>query len=283
LSNEKGNALVLHGASFGWHNLWPRFYNKKAVAWLASDWKCNVVRASMGVGLDDSYLENPEYALKCMTNVIDAAIKCGIYVLIDFHSHKLHTAEAKRFFSQMATKYKETPNVIYEIWNEPDYYSWKVVKHYSEEIISTIRVIDKDNLILVGSPHWDQDIDSVASDPILGQKNIMYTMHFYAGTHKQWLRDRTDAAIARGIPVFISECAGMEASGDGPVAETEWKAFLDWMDAGKLSWIVWSVSDKNETCSMLLPRASSEGNWDDGLLKKWGKISRQAIRERNTK
>jgi len=283
LSNEKGNPLVLRGASFGWHNLWPRFYNESAVAWLATDWKCNVVRASMGVGLDDSYLENPDYALQCMTKVIDGAIKQGIYVLIDFHSHKLHTAEAKTFFTGMAKKYKDTPNVIYEIWNEPDYYSWNVVKQYSWELISTIRSIDKDNLILVGSSHWDQDIDSVAGNPLLNQKNIMYTMHFYAGTHKKWLRDRTDAAIAKGIPVFISECAGMDASGDGPIDLVEWKAYLDWMDADKLSWIVWSVSDKNETCSMLLPRASSTGNWDNSLLKSWGKICRESINERNSK
>ncbi|HJV78376.1 MAG TPA: glycoside hydrolase family 5 protein [Paludibacter sp.] len=281
LSNEKGSPLVLHGASLGWHNLWPRFYNESAVNWLATDWKCNVIRASMGVGLDDSYLENPEYALKCMTNVIDAAIKNGIYVLIDFHSHKLHAAEAKTFFTGMATKYKNNPNVIYEIWNEPDYYSWKVVKQYSEAVISTIRAIDPTNLILVGSPHWDQDIDSVAGNPIVSQKNIMYTMHFYAGTHKKWLRDRTDAAIAAGIPIFVSECAGMDASGDGPVDQAEWKAYLDWMDTAKLSWCVWSVSDKNETCSMLLPRALATGKWDDGLLKSWGKISRSSIREKN--
>ena len=282
LSNMTGNPLVLRGASLGWHNLWPRFYNESAVTWLADDWKCNVIRASMGVGLDDSYLENPDYALKCMTNVIDGAIKQGIYVLIDFHSHKLHTAEAKTFFTGMAKKYKDTPNVMYEIWNEPDYYSWKVVKQYSEELITTIRSIDKDNLILVGSSHWDQDIDSVAGNPILNQKNIMYTMHFYAGTHKKWLRDRTDAAIAKGIPVFISECAGMDASGDGAIDEAEWQKYLSWMDADKLSWIVWSVSDKNETCSMLLPRASSTGNWDTGVLKSWGKICRSAIRERNS-
>ena len=281
LSNAKGNPLALRGASLGWHNLWPRFYNEGAVSWLASDWKCNVIRASMGVGLDDSYLENPQYALKCMTTVVDAAIKNGIYVLIDFHSHKLHTAEAKTFFTGMATKYKNNPNVIYEIWNEPDYYSWKVVKQYSEEVISTIRAIDPTNIILVGSSHWDQDVDSVAGNPIVGQKNIMYTMHFYAGTHKKWLRDRTDAAIATGIPIFISECAGMDASGDGPIDETEWKAYLNWMDATKLSWCVWSVSDKNETCSMLLPRAPATGRWDAGLLKSWGKTCRSAIRERN--
>ena len=283
LCNQNGEAIMLRGASFGWHNLWPRFYNRKAVAWLAADWKCNVVRASMGVGLDDSYLENPEYALKCMTSVIDGAIKRGIYVIIDFHSHKIHTEEAKTFFTLMAKKYGNNPNVIYEIFNEPDYYTWPEVKAYSEELIKKIRAIDPDNIILVGSPHWDQDIHLVAEDPIKGQSNLMYTMHFYAGTHKQWLRDRTDGAMAKGIPIFVSECAGMEATGDGPVDEVEWKAFLDWMEARKISWIVWSVSDKNETCSMLLPRASAEGNWTDDLIKPWGKISRESIRKGNLK
>lgn len=281
LCNQNGDPVTLTGASFGWHNLWPRYYTSEAVKWLANDWKCNVVRASMGVGLDDSYLENPTFALQCITKVIDGALQNGIYVLIDFHSHKLHTAEAQSFFAQMARKYKNTPNVIYEIWNEPDYYTWKVVKQYSEQLISTIRTIDPDNLILIGSPHWDQDLDSVVADPIKGQKNIMYTMHFYAGTHKQWLRDRTDNAMQKGIPIFISECAGMEASGDGPIDKKEWNAYTEWMQKRKLSWIAWSVSDKNETCSMLLPRASEKGGWSDDVLKEWGKIVRTSIRNAN--
>jgi endoglucanase len=283
LSNEEGNPLMLRGVSYGWHNLWPQFYNESSVNWLVSDWKCNVVRAAMGVGLDNSYLENPEFAKQCVNNVVEGAIKNGIYVLIDFHSHKLHTEEAKTFFTEMANKYKDIPNVIYEIWNEPDYYSWKVVKQYSEELIATIRAIDTDNIILVGSPHWDQDLDSVAADPIVGQTNIMYTMHFYAGTHKQWLRDKTDAAIAAGIPFFVSECAGMEATGDGPLAKVEWTAFLNWMEKEKISWLVWSLSDKVETCSMLIPGAAAIGNWPDKDIKEWGQISRNAIKELNSK
>lgn len=283
LVNEKGEPLILRGASFGWHNLWPRFYNKKAVAWIASDWQCSVVRAAMGVAIEDNYLENPGFALQCVTNVVEGAIRSGVYVIIDFHSHKIHTEEAVKFFELMAGRYKDCPNVIYEIWNEPDYYTWPEVKAYSERVIGAIRTIDNDNIILVGSPHWDQDLDAVAADPVKGQANIMYTMHFYAGTHKQWLRDRTDAAIEKGIPVFVSECAGMEASGNGPIDEAEWKAFIDWMENRRISWVAWSISDKDETCSMLIPRASSYGNWTGDLLKKWGKITRQTIRERHGK
>ncbi|MBN1789331.1 MAG: glycoside hydrolase family 5 protein [Bacteroidales bacterium] len=282
LINETGNPVMLRGASFGWHNLWPRFYNEKAVSWIVDDWKCNVVRASMGVAIEDNYLENPDFALECVHNVVQGAIKSGVYVLIDFHSHKKHTGEAKKFFEMMAHKYGNYPNVIYEIWNEPDYYTWKEVKEYSITVIDAIRAIDKDNIILVGSPHWDQDIDTVAMDPIIGQTNIMYTMHFYAGTHKQWLRDRTDAAMKKGIPIFVSECAGMEASGDGPIDEAEWNHYINWMEDRKISWIAWSISDKNESCSMLIPRASSYGKWTDDVIKKWGKITRQTIRDKQS-
>ena len=277
LSDAGGEAVTLRGASLGWHNLWPRFYNKSAVKWLITDWKIDLIRAAMGLEIDDNYRENPEFALKCITPVIESAIKNGIYVIIDFHAHKNYLPYAKTFFAEMATKYGKYPNVIYEIWNEPDYFEWTEVKSYSEEVIKTIRAIDPDNIILVGSPHWDQDLDKVAADPIRNVSNIMYTMHFYAGTHKKWLRDRTDDAIEKGIPVFVSECAGMEASGDGPLDEKEWNAFVEWMEARKISWVVWSVSDKNETCSMLLPRASSYGKWDDKLLKPWGKLSRNSI------
>ncbi|TEB40778.1 glycoside hydrolase family 5 protein, partial [Flavobacterium circumlabens] len=109
------------------------------------------------------------------------------------HSHNINLEEAKVFFAEISKKYSKYPNIIYEIFNEPDYESWAEVKAYSEEVIKVIRENDPNNIILVGSPHWDQDVDLAAADPILGVTNIMYTMHFYAATHGKELRDRTDA------------------------------------------------------------------------------------------
>jgi len=282
LMSEFGDTVVLRGVSFGWHNFHPRFYTDSTVTWLVSDWKCNVVRASMGVGPERSYLQEPEFGKQCVTTVVDAAIKNGIYAIIDFHSHKINLAEAKTFFTEMATKYKDSPNVLWEIYNEPDdTYTWEAVKAYSEEVIGVIRAIDPDNIILVGSPRWDQEVQLAAANPIKDQTNLMYTMHFYAGTHKQWLRNRTDSVMASGLPIFVSECAGMEATGDGPVDYAEWPAFLNWMEAKKISWVVWSLSDKSETCSMLKKEASSNGNWPDDVIKEWGMISRTAIRKGN--
>jgi endoglucanase len=279
LCDDAGAPLVLRGMSFGWHNFWPRFYNPGAVAWLAKDWNCSVVRAAMGVEPKGGYKDDPVGAVKKIKAVVDGAIKSGIYVIIDWHSHNINLAEAKTFFAQMAAEYGKYPNVIYELFNEPDQESWDDVKSYATEVIQVIRKLDPDNIILVGNPHWDQDINLVADDPLAGFDNIMYTVHYYAATHKQELRDRCNYALQKGIPIFISESAGMEATGDGPLNEAEWHKWIDWADQNKISWITWSVSDKNETCSVLYPKARSNGNWRDKDLKESGKKTRALLKQ----
>lgn len=281
LKDEKGNVVMLRGMSFGWHNWWPRFYNAGAVSWLKNDWSCNVVRAAMGVEPDNGYIRKKEWSVEKVKAVVDAAIKENIYVIIDWHSHNIRLQEAKEFFIEMAKTYGKFPHVIYEIFNEPERQSWADVKAYSTEVIAAIRAIDPDNIILVGSPHWDQDIHIAADDPIRGYSNLMYTLHFYAATHKQWLRDRGDYALNRGVPLFISESAGMEASGDGPLNEEEWNNWITWAEKNKISWITWSVSDKNETCSVLFPSASDNGNWKETDMKESGIKSKTLLKKYN--
>jgi endoglucanase len=282
LVDENSEPVVLRGVSLGWSNYWPRFYNKEVVKWLHKDWKINVIRASMGVDLDKNcYLTQPEYSQKLMENVIDAAIEQGIYVIVDWHSHNIHTTEAVNFFCEISKKYSKYPNIIYEIFNEPDDESWAEVKKYSETVIAAIRKNDPANVILVGCPHWDQDINLPAENPISGYENLMYTVHYYANTHFEWLRNRTDEALAKDIPVFISESAGMEASGNGAMNYEQWNEWITWSENRKISWITWSISDKDETCSMLLPTASSKGKWKLSDLKESGVKTREYLRKMN--
>lgn len=281
LCSESGQPVTLRGVSFGWHNIWPRFYNKKAVKWLKDDWHATVVRAAMGIMIEDNYLENPEFALQRVETVVKAAIKANVYVIVDWHSHKLLKDDAVKFFSSMAEKYGKYPHVIWEIFNEPVDDSWDALKDYSTAVIKAIREKDPDNIILVGCPHWDQDIHLVAESPLRGFSNIMYTVHFYAATHKDQLRNRMEDAVKKGVPVFVSESAAMEASGNGPLDEVEWKKWIDTMERLGISWVNWSLSDKDETCSMLLPRAKPDGGWADDVIKKWGKMVREQLRRFN--
>ncbi len=281
LCDKRGKPVILRGVSLGWHNLWPRFYNAQCVETLKKDWHCSVVRAAMGIMIEDNYLENPDYAMQCMTAVIEAAIKQNVYVIIDWHSHEMKTQEAKEFFGRMAQKYGKHPHVIYEIFNEPVEDSWADLKEYAIEVIGEIRRYDPDNIVLVGCPHWDQDIHLVAESPLTGFTNIMYTVHFYAATHGDHLRKRTEDAVKKGLPIFISESGATEASGDGRLdleSEEEWIQMCERLG---VSWVCWSISDKNETCSMLLPRATATGPWADDVIKKYGKLVKELLLKYN--
>ena len=277
LCDQQGNPVTLRGVSLGWHNLWPRFYNKKVVETLKRDWHCSVIRAAMGIMIEDNYLENPTFAMQCMTPVIESAIKQNVYVIIDWHSHLTKTEEAKEFFGRMAQKYGKYPHIIYEIYNEPIEDTWTDLKKYAAEVIGEIRKYDPDNIVLVGCPHWDQDIHLVANSPIIGFSNIMYTVHFYAATHGDYLRERTEAAVKKGIPVFISESGATEASGDGKIDPESEEKWIQLCERLGISWVCWSISDKNESCSMLLPRATATGPWPDDVVKEYGKLVKQLL------
>ncbi|MBQ8422155.1 MAG: glycoside hydrolase family 5 protein [Bacteroidales bacterium] len=294
LMNESGDTVELCGMSFGWNCLWPRFYNAAAVKYVVEQWHADVVRAAVGVELRapeaqaECYLDNPSFGKESACTIVDAAVANGVYVIVDWHAHGLHTEAAVEFFTYMAGKYKGVPNVIYEIWNEPSYkdhekqidYTWAEIKEYSETVIAAIRAIEKEAVIIVGTPRWSQNVDDAADDPITGYENLMYTLHFYAGTHKQWLRDKADYALSKGIPLFVTECGGMNADGQGPIDEASTQEWLEWMDDNDISCLFWSISDKEETCSMLLPEAPSTGPWGNAVIKPWGGLVKNTLKER---
>lgn len=216
-----GQAKSFAGNSFFWSNTgWEQedLYNAQAVQWLKNDWNATIVRAAMGADEDGSYIEDPQGNQQRVETLVQAAIDNDIYVIIDFHSHQAHALEAQSiaFFREMAQKYGAYNNVIYEIYNEPVGVDWNgTIKPYAERVISAIRSIDPDNLIVVGTPNWSQDVDVASWNPITSSSNIAYTLHFYAGTHGQWLRDKAQTALNNGIALFVTEWGAVNANGDG--------------------------------------------------------------------
>jgi endoglucanase len=284
--NQHGIEPQLRGLSFSW-SLWGgrKYYNPAVVDWITNDFKVSIIRAAMGVQPEHGYLEEPAAQRQLIVNVVDQAIKDGIYVLIDWHDHNahLHTEQAKAFFAEMAQKYKGVPNVIYEIWNEPALASWDTVKNYAVQVITEIRKYDADNMIVVGSPHWDQDVDIAAANPIRGFKNIAYSFHFYASDpyHQDRLRAKGDLAIKLGLPLFVTEWGVGESNGNGKFDRKETKTWLDWMETNHLSWANWNITDKDETTAILLPNAPANGSWTDDQLTFAGLYIKNVLRNLN--
>lgn len=280
--NESNEIVVLRGMSLFWSQWMGQYYNPSCVKWLKEDWKCTVVRAAMGIE-HGGYLENPETEKSKVRAVIDACIAEGIYVIVDWHDHyaHLHQEEAIKFFKEIAEEYKDYPNIIYEIYNEPKQISWiDTVKPYSEAVIKEIRKIDSKNLILVGSPTWSQDVDVAVSNPITAE-NIAYSLHFYAATHKQYLRGKAQIALDKGYALFVSEFGTVEATGDGILDYGETEAWMNFMEENKISWCNWSIADKAESSAALLPGGSGAGNWKESELTESGKLIRSKLHSYN--
>lgn len=276
----------LRGISLSW-SIWGgrKYYNRDVVRWLKTDFNINLLRVSMAVEPEGGYLKDPQGQENLIIPVIDEAIEQGIYVLIDWHDHhaNVNIDRAKSFFSKMSKKYAGVPNVIYEIWNEPERVEWKVVKDYATDIAKEIRKNDSENIIVVGSPHWDQDVDLAARKPLTGFENIVYSFHFYASepTHQAALMDKADHALRLGLPLFVTEWGVGEATGDGVFDLQKTERWFNWMEKNKISSANWNITDKKETTALLLTGAAKTGKWPLDVLSPAGLYIRGQLRKYN--
>jgi len=279
LKDSQNQEVVLRGVSYGWSNEHYRFYNESTVGWLKSDWNVSVVRATIGIEPENGYLQSPLQTTHYITQLIDGAIKNNVYIVLAWHCNNRHLDQSKDFFAHIAKKYGKYPNIIYELFTEPDDETWSELKPYYAELIQTIRLFDQSNVILLSAPYWSQSIKTVADDPLTGFENIMYTIHFCTGESGQTLRNDCKYALEKGIPLIVSDHLLTDCTCDGTLFVEEWEKWIFWFEQNKISWIVWSISDKKENCSLLVQGADTTGNWKETDLNESGKIVRAKLKK----
>lgn len=287
LVDKNGKGYQLRGMSTHGLTWFPEFVNESAFKTLRDDWNTNVVRLAMYVdewGNGQCYMGNKSGSLELLEKGVDICIKLDMYVIIDWHvlnpgDPSKYTNEAKSFFETVSKRYAKYPNVIYEICNEPNGgASWSGnIKPYAEKIIPVIRKNAPNSVIIVGTPTWSQEIDKPLSDP-LSYKNVMYAFHFYAATHAG-LRSNVENCVAQGLPVFVSEFGTCDASGGGANDFNETQKWLSYFDKQGISYCNWSICNKDETCSVLRPGTSANGNWSESDLTENGKWMRNWLKK----
>ena len=291
LVDEKGQAVQLRGISTHGIAWFPDFVNQDAVMQLSEDWGANLFRIAMYTDENGGYCtDGDKEKLKALvTDGVEYAKQADMYVIVDWHilhdSNPLtHKEEALQFFKEMTEKLKDEKHVLYEICNEPNSgCSWEDIKAYANEVIPVIRENAPDAVILVGTPTWSQEIDKPQNDPIKGYDNIMYTLHFYAATHKEDLRSKMVSAVEAGTPVFVSEYGLCDASGNGGNDLGQAQSWIDTMDQNGISYAVWSFCNKEETSALIASSCqknvgftredlSESGKWIYDMLHAKGNI-----------
>ncbi len=280
--DKNGQAVALRGMSLYWSQWVPKYYNYNTIKWLRDDWKITVIRIPMAVDAG-GYETNPTVERNKVIAVVDAAISLGIYAIIDFHVHDARgrRALAQSFFSDMAQRYGNTPNVLYETWNEPLNFSWATeIKPYHEAVIASIRQHDPDNIIICGTRNWSQEVDEATANPI-NLPNIAYTLHFYADSHKGGLRAKADTALnTNKKALFVTEYGTVAADGKGNVNAPETNLWWDFLDANMVGHANWSLADIPESSAVLIAGASVDGGWSTSQIKPSGQLVRNELRAR---
>jgi cellulose 1,4-beta-cellobiosidase len=287
LVDQNSKPIQLHGMSTHGLQWFGQFANKDSIKWLRDDWNANVIRAAMYIG-ENGYLTN-ETVINKVWETIDAAIALDIYVIVDWHistdgfpNPLTKKEEAKTFFKKVTAKYGNDPHIIYEIANEPsgnDVHWSNAIKPYANELIPVIRQGAPDAFVIVGTAVWSQLLNEVVGDE-LPFNNVAYTIHFYSceAAHQAPLRKIVKDAAEKNLPIFSTEWGNSEASGNGGTCKDQTDQWLDLLDQYGISWVNWSLSDKNETSAALKSGASATGGWTTAQLTDSGNYVRNRMK-----
>jgi len=124
--------------------------------------------------------------LKYLDTVISWADKHKIYLILDNHSfHPVNATEDNidtiliPVWEELARHFKDSSDyLIYEILNEPHLITdirWNEIQNAT---LSALRKIDKERFVIIGGTNYNS-IDGMLKLPILDDKKLIYTFHFY--------------------------------------------------------------------------------------------------------
>ena len=255
LRDPQGNNVVLRGVSLidvSVANSRPR--NAVTLTNMLTNetdgWYTRVVRFPVYPNAIDGqpgWIANPDaYFNNHLDPAIQNCISKQIYCIIDWHYISDYTSSTidtttRAFWSYVAPRYANTPNVIFELYNEPiNPDNWSTWKATAQPWVNLIRSFAPNNLILIGGPRWSQNLSSAASDPFVGS-NLVYVAHIYPQHGGQSTWDSWFGNAANSVPFFITEW-GWQQGGAIPTSGTlsgYGVPFSTYMESKGLSWTAW--------------------------------------------
>jgi endoglucanase len=232
-------------------------------------WGANLVRFPIHPGAWRE--QTPQKYLELLDQGIVWAKKHDLYVIMDWHSignlqdrlfqnpaYETTLEETTEFWRTIAARYKDEPTVaFYELFNEPTvtgkmqgmtWPQWKVIL---TGLITQIREIDPNKVILIAGFNWAYDLMQIREDAF-NQPNIAYVSHPYPMKRPEPWEEKWEADwgfVADKHPVILTEigfCLAGEKGEHVPVISTEayGTAITNYCDKKGISWVAW-VFDPN--------------------------------------
>lgn len=286
----QGNIVRLYGVNCPSLEWTPGGDNMpEAVIEAFDNWDCNLVRLPMNQDFWFGYGANQSDEGKAYRELIDTIVNIAAernkYIWLDLHwsnagtewgkytgQHKMPDENSLTFWLSVAEAYKNHPNVLFGLYNEPYDVSWSVWKNGGEvsetlpvsggikretikykavgmqTLIDAIRGIGANNIVIVGGLDWGFDLSRV-TDPDYELvdteegNGIVYDTHPYPWKNKNWshIIDKTGAKH----PVIVGEF-GIEADAKDPTKpdnsqfKNYYETLINWIEEHQYSFAAWS-------------------------------------------
>jgi hypothetical protein len=275
------------------------------------DWKSNIIRlpvkGSFWFGKGPGQKDGGEGYRKLVDAAINIVANRGGYVLLDLHHFHAPKMADVDFWKDAATRYKDHPAVLFDIFNEPHGVSWDVWRNGGlvqdknapadednfltpeekaqnaqgyhspgmQALVDAVRGTGAKNIIAAGGLDWAYDLSGIAKGYALDDKGgngIIYSTHIYAGK-KDWANKVL--LIADKYPIIVGELGANNQKfsfipADQQEDATTWvPAVLGLIQKYKLNWTAFSMHPKASPVLI--------SNWDYTPTPEWGAFAKRAL------
>jgi hypothetical protein len=246
--------------------------DEASVAAMAS-WGINAVRIPLN---EDCWLgingTNPAYSgVNYQTAIINYVAELndyGIIAILDLHDvapgAELSTKtlnmpdadHAPAFWTSVASAFRSTPGVIFDLYNEPNGVSWSCWLNGCtdpggtwkiagmQSLVDAVRSTGADQPIMIGGLNWANDLSQwLGYEPVDPDHQLIASLHQYNNgaciTAVCW--DQTVAPIAAVVPVVAGEIGESDDGGTGQFIGS----FMAWADQANISYLAWTWDTGN--------------------------------------
>lgn len=288
LTGLVSSPLLRYSVHYNGEKTFSYYINEQSISALKS-WGINVMR----IGLEIGEVQGLE-KMEDLFNTIDLCIRNDLYVIVLFWNNQdinENIDEAKQYFSELSERYSNSPNVIYEIANEPNI-DWNHIKDYCNIIMPIIRQNSASSVIIVPNPTLCREPDVVVLNDLDYIDNVMTSYHMYAGNllTKNNI-ESLQSAMESNIPVFVTEWGSTLSNGNDGVYPEFSNAFVKLMDNYNLSWCYFELTDYNymtgynldeylEYCG-IVKHNQWNNNLSDDILSESGKYIKSILMNTN--
>lgn len=274
LYNKKGDKVRLIGVNCGplvWMSYCPELLGMVTTA--CDSWKANTIRLPMsqdrwfGFGPEQKGVdESGERYRSQVDEIVEAVAARNKYVILDLHRSNSNTwgefisgcmpdMNSLVFWKEVAGRFKNHPNVLFDLYNEPFQTTWDIWKNGGDvtvwyaktdvgqqimfekenrddlialtyhvpgmqKMIETVRAVGAKNVLTIGGLDWSYELEGIVNGYApddCGGNGIILDAHLYPCKDlDKW--DEHVTVAADQYPILLGECGHY---GEAPVKH-EW-------------------------------------------------------------